>query len=221
LGRYNQASLLFFFEKRSIIKKRGRPQVDLSTFGTANYDDKFLKPAWTPKSYKQEIQLRALEYDCDRLSLENQKWLTQLPAEFSCEFEGVPTELYHASPKSLYEITYPWASLDELDQLHKYDQTKLVLFGHIHHAFVRQCRGRLIVNCGSIGMSFDGDNRASYAIVDIAKRDIAIQLRRVEYDIDLAIQIARNQRMPDLDSFEYALRTARYPYDAAKELPVT
>lgn len=182
-----------------------------------NYDDKFLKPEWTPNNHKQEVQLRALNYDRSRISMKDQHWLTTLPTGLSCEFEGIPTELYHASPHTLYDITYPWASLEEIDRLYKHEHTKLVLFGHVHHAFVRTCRGRQVVNSGSIGMPFDGDNRASYAIVDLDRNQIAIQLRRVEYDWEKAIRIARELDMPDLDSFEYALRTASYPYDAKLE----
>ncbi|WP_199616205.1 metallophosphoesterase family protein [Paenibacillus alkalitolerans] len=184
-----------------------------------NYDNRFTrfpKPGWTPSNYKQELVLRAFEYDCERISKEEQVWLANLPTELSCNFEEVPTEMYHASPNSLVDIVYPWATLDELDTLHKNEQTKLVLYGHVHHAHVRQGRGRLVVNCGSIGLPFDGDNRASYAIVDFNKKDIAVQLRRVSYDIEKAIIRAKECNMPDIDAFEYALRRARYPYDSVK-----
>ncbi|MCQ6562994.1 metallophosphoesterase family protein [Paenibacillus mendelii] len=185
-----------------------------------NYDDMFTKfpePGWVPSNYKQELVLRAYEYDCERTAKEDQIWLSNLPVELSCEFEEVPTEMYHAGPNSLVNVVYPWAPLDELDSLNKYEHTKLVLYGHVHHAFARQGRGRLHVNCGSIGL-FDGDNRASYAIVDFNKSDIAVQLRRVTYDLESALEIARERNMPDIAAFEYAHRTARYPYNALKQL---
>jgi putative phosphoesterase len=182
-----------------------------------NYDDKFTRfpePGWKASNYKQELVLRAFEFDCERISDEDQRWLAQLPKEFFYTFEEVPAELYHATPSSLVDIVYPWASLDELDTLHQHEQTKLVMYGHVHHAYVRQGRGRLVVNCGSVGLPFDGDNRASYAIVDVNGKDIAVQLRRVAYDIQKAIKIAREQNMPNVEAFEYALRVARYPYDS-------
>lgn len=186
-----------------------------------NYDDKFTRfpePGWVPSNYKQELVLRAYEYDCERIGKEDQEWLANLPVELSCEFEEVSTEMYHAGPNTLVNIVYPWASLDELDLTYKHENTKLVLYGHVHHAYVRRGKGRLHVNCGSVGLPFDGDNRASYAIVDFKKRDIAVQLRRVSYDIESAIAIAKARSMPDIQAFEYALRYARYPYDALKQL---
>lgn len=185
-----------------------------------NYDDMFAwfpKPGWVPSNYKQELVLRAYEYDCERISESDQRWLASLPKEFPYIFEDVPTEMYHAGPDSLVNVVYPWAALEELDTLNKSEDTKLVLYGHVHHAHVRQGNGRLLVNGGSIGMPFDGDNRASYAIVDFNRKDIAVQLRRVTYDIDKALAIAKELNMPDLEAFEYALRMARYPYYELKQ----
>ncbi|TBL75234.1 metallophosphoesterase family protein [Paenibacillus thalictri] len=186
-----------------------------------NYDDKFLKSPKTPENYKQELQLRALRYDSEKISLADQEWLTQLPHGHTCDLEGIQTEMYHASPQSLYKVTYPWATNEELEQLHQQEQTKLVLYGHIHHAYVRYWAGRTIVNCGSIGMPFDRDNRASYAVIDFAGSNLAVQLRRVEYDIEKALKIAKELQMPDADAFEYAIKTARYPYNEKKQLPIS
>lgn len=180
-----------------------------------NYDHlftRFPEPGWEPSNSKEELVLRAFEYDCAQLSEEDQEWLGHLPKELAYEFGEVPTEMYHAGPSSLVEIKYPWATLDELDTLHKNESTRLVLYGHVHHAHARQCRGRLIVNCGSVGMPFDGDPRASYAIIDFKGQDIAVQLRRVTYDVEAALSIAKSRNMPNVDAFEYALRYAKYPY---------
>lgn len=168
---------------------------------------------WIPQNDRDKMKLRTFMYDHDRLSNEHKIWLGGLPTEFCLTLEGLHIELYHASPRSLSEVNYPWASLDDLDQLHQYEKTKLVLFGHVHHAFVRQAKGRLVVNSGSIGTPFDSDNRASYAIVDIENENIAVQLRRVSYDIEAAIRIAQERDMPNLEAFEYGVRKARYPYN--------
>ncbi|WP_180956557.1 metallophosphoesterase family protein [Bacillus canaveralius] len=68
--------------------------------------------------------------------------------------------------------------MEELDKLHTNEKTNLVLFGHVHHAFTRQANGRTIVNAGSAGFSFDGDNRASYAIIDIDQTNLAVQFKK-------------------------------------------
>jgi putative phosphoesterase len=185
-----------------------------------NYDHmftRFPKPDWKPQDARQEMVFHAFEYDLNYLSQEDQQWLGNLAMEDRSDVNGTQIECYHAAPDSLIEVTYPWAPLDDLDKLHRDEKTKLVLFGHVHHAFVRQARGRLVVNSGSIGTPFDGDNRASYAVIDIEKDDIAVQLRRVSYDIDKAIRIAKERSMPNVELFEYALKYARYPYNNIPE----
>ena len=54
-----------------------------------------------------------------------------------------------------------------------------VVFGHTHLQFRRVTAGGIeLVNPGSVGLPFDGDPRAGYALV----RDGAVQLQRVPYD---------------------------------------
>ena len=55
-----------------------------------------------------------------------------------------------------------------------------VVFGHTHLAFARTGPlGIELVNPGSVGMPFDGDHRAAYAVV---RDGGAVEHRRVEYD---------------------------------------
>jgi diadenosine tetraphosphatase ApaH/serine/threonine PP2A family protein phosphatase len=59
---------------------------------------------------------------------------------------------------------------------------EVVIFGHSHLQFSRPAEGgHLLVNPGSVGLPFDGDRRAAYALWN-GGRDF--QLRRVEYDSD-------------------------------------
>lgn len=181
-----------------------------------NYDHMFTRypksPDWKPETFKENMQYRAFQYDRARLTAEQQHWIAHWPMGQALTLNGIQTELYHASASSFVQITYPWATLEQLDSLHQYEETKLVLTAHTHHAFVRQAMGRTVVNGGSVGIPFDRDNRASYAVIDLTGNDIAVQLRRVSYDIDRAVAIAKELSMPDVDLFEYGLRHALYPY---------
>ena len=53
------------------------------------------------------------------------------------------------------------------------------MFGHTHLPFRRAVDEIELVNPGSVGMSFDGDQRAAYALVH---DDGRVEHRRVEYD---------------------------------------
>jgi putative phosphoesterase len=56
-----------------------------------------------------------------------------------------------------------------------------VVFGHTHLPVDREHGGIRLVNPGSVGLPFDGDPRASWAVLH---GDGRVELRRVEYDLD-------------------------------------
>ena len=71
--------------------------------------------------------------------------------------------------------------------------------GHTHLQFRLDLERTQLLNPGSVGQPRDGDPRAAYAIIE----DGAIQLKRVEYDIDAAVAALRNAEL-DPDVFELA-----------------
>jgi len=88
------------------------------------------------------------------------------------------TYLCHASPVSDVRSFFPEPGDDE-DELLAGVTARRLIFGHTHLPFRRGRDGIELVNPGSVGMPFDGDVRAAYALVH---GDGAIEHRRVEYD---------------------------------------
>lgn len=176
-----------------------------------NHDQCLGDEDWAPRNFKEASDLDILHYHQSQVSEADRDWLLSLPILETLTLEGVQTELFHAAPTSMYAITWPWAPLDDLCQLRADAATRLVLFGHVHHGFIRQARGRLVVNTGSVGMPFDGDRRASYALIDVEAGNISAQLRRVDFDVEQAAGLAHDV-MPHAWIFETAVRTGLYPY---------
>jgi predicted phosphodiesterase len=89
------------------------------------------------------------------------------------------TRYCHASPVSDVRSFMPEPGDDEAELLAGVNERRVV-FGHTHLAFTRSGRsGVSLFNPGSVGMPFDGDHRAAYAIVDENGR---LEHRRVAYD---------------------------------------
>jgi diadenosine tetraphosphatase ApaH/serine/threonine PP2A family protein phosphatase len=93
----------------------------------------------------------------------------------------------HGSPPSDVRSFFPEPADDEAELLDGVRHERVV-FGHTHLPFrrVSSVGGIELVNPGSVGIPFDGDTRAAYALVD---RDGAVEHRRVEYDV--AATVAR------------------------------
>jgi predicted phosphodiesterase len=91
------------------------------------------------------------------------------------------TRYCHASPRSDIESFMPEAGERDEELLAGATEPRVV-FGHTHLQFrrVREPDGTELVNPGSVGLPFDSDQRAAYALVDDAG---SLELRRVRYDV--------------------------------------
>jgi diadenosine tetraphosphatase ApaH/serine/threonine PP2A family protein phosphatase len=87
------------------------------------------------------------------------------------------TLICHGSPRSDVRSFLPEPAADEAALLDGVTAKRLI-FGHTHLPF-RRANGVELINPGSVGMPFDGDTRAAYALVH---DDGTVEHRRVAYD---------------------------------------
>jgi diadenosine tetraphosphatase ApaH/serine/threonine PP2A family protein phosphatase len=116
----------------------------------------------------------------------------------------------HGSPLSDVRSFLPEPGDDE-DELLADAHEQRVVFGHTHLQFRRPDAGGglELVNPGSVGMPFDGDPRAGYALIG---DDGQLELRRVEYDHERsAAQVA--ERFPGFGE-TIARRISQAAFDA-------
>jgi len=78
----------------------------------------------------------------------------------------------------------------------QWDRYRLYLFGHTHLPHLGSVPGTLFLNPGSVGSPFDGNPHASYAIVDLAADPIAVDIRRVAYDVEETVMAIRSLGTP-------------------------
>jgi diadenosine tetraphosphatase ApaH/serine/threonine PP2A family protein phosphatase len=137
-----------------------------------------------------EPMLPVIERARERLGEELVERLVALPE--TTTRDGV---LYcHASPGSDMRSFAPEEDDSDAELLRDVDSGRVV-FGHTHIQFARTTAGGVeLVNPGSVGLPFDGDHRAAYALL---QDDGRIELRRVEYDWRRSADAAR-ERAGDL-----------------------
>jgi predicted phosphodiesterase len=136
-----------------------------------------------------------------------------LGEELVAELAGLPEStvidgtLYcHASPQSDMQSFLPEPR--DLDaELLMGVEAERVVFGHTHIAFEREGPGGIrLANPGSVGMPWDGDHRAAYAVIDGDR----LELRRVEYDWEASVAAVR-ERVGELPARRMEL--ARFQVD--------
>jgi diadenosine tetraphosphatase ApaH/serine/threonine PP2A family protein phosphatase len=81
----------------------------------------------------------------------------------------------------------------------------VLAFGHTHRPWHRVVDGIHLLNAGSVGRPKDGDWRACYAVLEVGDGDPTTTVRRVEYDLDSAMEGIRSAGLPD--DFAEHLRT--------------
>lgn len=115
-----------------------------------------------------------------------------------------PMALVHASPEAPWRSPGPEASDAELESVYGPLGQPIAIYGHIHRSYIRSVSGMIVANTGSISLSFDGDRRAAYLLLDESKPVI----RRVEYDLDREIKALSSCGLPHADWVAKILESA-------------
>lgn len=140
----------------------------------------------------------------DRLGDDRVGWLRDLPEQRHLpEHDAL---LVHATPRSDEERLLPDADTRIAEAMLAGVDASTLLCGHVHLQYRRRLGGVEVVNPGSVGIPFDGEATAAWAIAD----DGGIELRRTAYDVERAIaRLGAAVSHPERSLAECRLRTAR------------
>jgi predicted phosphodiesterase len=132
------------------------------------------------------------DHDRGALTDEELAWAAALP--LAVELDGV---VYcHATPTDNLPTTTA-ATSDELVEQTFAGLTGTVVIGHTHHQFDRRIGALRVVNAGAVGMPYEGDVAAFWAIVE----DGEPRHMRTPIDIDRAVTGLRASDWPRREEF--------------------
>ena len=141
----------------------------------------------------------------EALGEERLAWLRGLPRT---QTRG-PMALVHASPESLWRAPAPEASDAELESVYSPLGQPIAVYAHIHRSYIRSgigsVSGMTVANTGSVSLSYDGDCRAAYLLLDESQPAI----RRVEYDVAKELQALASCGLPHADWIAKILDSGR------------
>lgn len=182
---------------------------DLGWPGVAgNTDEMLFHPEALREFARKSAPMRALlpvieeiaAYTRDMLGPERLEWLRALPLR---RVEG-SVGLVHAGPETCWRAPGFDATGDELASVYTPLGCPIAVYGHIHHPFVRHLPGLTVANSGSVSLSYDGDSRAAYVLVDGS----ALEIRRVAYDTGREVRALAATATPHRDWIARILTTA-------------
>jgi len=152
-----------------------------------NHDDAVLQlgtPRMEPR-YADRQRYAALWWTREHLAPHHLERLRTLPEEARPELRGTtPLRLIHGIPGNFF-VGFRPDSPEEwvLRRLASVAETT-VAGGHTHVPMVRAVGRWLVINAGSVGISYDGDPRASYALLSGDETGWQAVIRRVDYDCE-------------------------------------
>jgi hypothetical protein len=82
----------------------------------------------------------------------------------------------------------------------------IVIFGHIRRSYIRNVSGMIVANPGSVSLSYDGDRRAAYLLLD----GMSPAIRRVEYDVEKELKALSECSLPHADWMARTLKSGTY-----------
>lgn len=172
----------------------------------------------------KENEFEMVKWAREKLGEERLDYIRNLP--FSAEFyiSGRLIRLFHASPQGVFNRVHSNSSSEKL--LGLFDNTEntgnsfseqkpdIIGYGDIHGAYIKYFDDKVIFNVGSVGNPLDM-TLASYVILEgkyngRENKGFQINFIRVPYDVELAIKLAKESNMPEIDAYINELKTGRY-----------
>jgi predicted phosphodiesterase len=145
----------------------------------------------------------------EELGQERLAWLSGLPRSL----DYGPMTLIHGTPESSWRAPAPEVSDADLELIYGSLDKPVAVYAHIHRPFVRNVPGRMIANTGSVSLSYDGDCRAAYLLLDASTAgDLQmpyLTVRRVEYGMDREIHALSACALPHADWISKILKSGR------------
>jgi len=173
-----------------------------------NWEDSLwraMKGMLDPSRASHRYLMRHCQYILEEIRPEEIEAMQSLPMQVHREVSGLIVGITHHLPDKNWgrELIHIGDQKD-FDRLVTNPPCDLAVYGHIHQQFFRYgSGGELILNPGSIGQPFflqanlRKDLRAMYAILEFDESGLKdVDFRRVSYDIEKELQIAKDLKLP-------------------------
>ena len=139
-----------------------------------------------PERWLHDDEWSASRWMAAELSDQDIDYIAALP--FSLQSRKAPGLcLVHGSPESNHEGLGVWSTGRQLgEHLGRIDGNVLVC-AHTHRPMCRRLTGGIVVNVGAVGLPFNQDRRAQYAVLHVSAEECEAEFRQVDYDIERTI----------------------------------
>ncbi len=134
----------------------------------------------------------------EALTRANKKYLLKLPKKKLLHIRKRNVGIFHGSPKHANEFLFASTPQTRFLELAACCNCNIVITGHSHTPYHKKIAGVDFINPGSTGRMFDGDPRASCAVLTLKKKRIEVRHYRIPYCIDDVVRELARQQLPPI-----------------------
>ena len=191
----------------AIIQVQSLTNVEIIQGNTDRYLTAGVRPSLPPPTDEEDWPKMAgrlarrdsiFQWIYERLSYDDFVYLKRLPTELTLTVDKYgQLTAFHAAPHDDEFGFAPETKDDIIRNKLVGTPAGLVMMGHTHRPMDRQIGDWRVLNVGSVGLPFDGDPRAAYAILDFdSDGNLSMDLRRVTYDIEKEVGLLTTRENP-------------------------
>ena len=184
---------------------RERPKKCICILG--NTDRKVLRILRGKKLKKPGKNEKRVMYfwTTEALLPENMAYLKSLPGQTDFTTGGVRIGVFHGTRDDPDEELFPDAPEKRFKQLARDTAYRVQIMGHSHVPYYKVVNGVHFINTGSVGRMFDGDSRASFAILKVAGGKIAVEHYRIPYAVEDVVRDLKKHKLPEIYAKMYRM----------------
>ena len=158
---------------------------------------RILKGKKLKKPKKQEKKLMYF-WTSKTLVHENILFLKSLPLQTNLAINDIRIGVFHGTIRDPDEQLFPSSPKSRFRNLAKNSPYQIQVMGNSHVPYYKIINGVHFINPGSVGRMFDGDPRASFAVLKLSSDKIDVLHFRIPYPVGDVIKSLRKHRMPDI-----------------------
>jgi len=137
-------------------------------------------------------------WTCETLLPGNARYLQSLPGQRDFTIDGIRIGVSHGTSDDEEETLSPDVPKSRFRELARNSLCQVQIMGHSHAPFHKIVDEVHFLNPGSAGRMFDGDPRASFAILSIHSGKISVEHFRIPYPVEQVTESMKRNRLPDI-----------------------
>jgi putative phosphoesterase len=158
---------------------------------------RILKGKKLKKPKKQEKRVMYF-WTSETLLPENKLYLKSLPKQTDFTVGDIRIGVFHGTLDDPDEQLFPSAPENRFRKLSKDSPYQVHIMGNSHVPYYKIVDGIHFINPGSVGRMFDGDPRASFAILRLSSGRIEVEHFRIPYPVEEVVKGLKDNQLPDI-----------------------